>query len=163
MFLLLLPSPSTHGCFRERTTGPIQKLCSDPVYRSQFLRCNTVQVKPCGPRAQQIACINVSIQRCCLHPCSGDKTVPPISPFLSTGVCRQKTIFYWKDYRQASAFNPELALQCLSDPPEEFKADRIFCVCACYLIFEVLREAVICLQLTRTRSDCKSLFEEAIA
>ena len=148
MLLLLLPSPSTPGCFRECTTRLTQKLWSDPVYHSQFLHCNMVQVKPSGPWAQQIACINVSIQRCCLHPCSGDKTVPRISPFLSTEICRQKTIFYWKGYRQASTFNPELALQCLSDPPEEFKADRIFCVCACYLIFEVLREAVICLQLT---------------
>ena len=57
-------------------------------------------------------------------------------------------MFYWEGCRQASAFNPEPALQCLSDPPEEFKADRIFSACACYLIFEVLREAVICLQLT---------------
>lgn len=71
------------------------------------------------------------------------------------------TVFYWKVHKQTRAFNPELALQCLSDPPEEFKADCILCVCACYLIFEVLWEASICLQMTCTRSDCRSLFKEA--
>ena len=136
MFLLLLPSSSTPGCFRGYTTRLIQKPWSDPVHHSRLLRCNTVHVKACGPRAQQIACTNVSIQRCCLHPCSGDKTVINISPFLRTEVCRQKTIFYWRAYRQASTFNPELALQCLSDPPEEFKAGCIFhkfklVVCRC--------------------------------
>lgn len=151
-------SPIHPGCFWECNTRLIQRLCFVPVCHAEFLHCTMVQVKPCGLQTEQIAGINVSIQRCYLPPCSRDRTVPHISAFLSTKVCRQKTIFYWKSYRQASTFNPELALQCLSEPPEEFKADHIFlCVCACYLIFEVLQEAVICLQPTRMQCDCKSL------
>lgn len=104
----------------------------------------------------------VNKQKAWLHPCSTENTAPHISPFPSTEVSREKTIFCWKVHNQTRALNPELALQCLSDPAEEFKADCIFCVCACYLTFEVLWVASICLQLTCTKPDCKSLFKKAI-
>lgn len=130
----LRPPRFTPGCFWERNARLIQRLCSATVCHTQFLHCNMVQVKPCGLQAEQIAGINVSTQRCYLPPCPRDRTIPHISAFLSTKVCRQKTIFYWKSYRQASTFNPELALQCLSDPPEEFKAHCIFCVCALVIL-----------------------------
>lgn len=121
-----------------------------------------VQVKPCGLQTEQIAGINVSVQRCYLRPCSRDRTVLHISAFLSTKVCRQKTIFYWKSYRQASTFNPELALQCLSDSPEEFKADRIF-LCVCLLSYLWSPSGGRDLPSTNTNAVWLQIFEEAIA
>lgn len=83
-----------------------------------------------------------------LAPCSRDKVVPDSSPFFQVLRSAGRKPYFAEGYRQTSALNPELALQRLSDSLEEFRAGHIFCVSACYLIFGVLREAVIRLQLT---------------
>lgn len=155
--LPLHPPPAAFG--NECTAGLIQRLWSDPAYHSvSVLRYGAGQAMWSPGTANHVhKCVNPEIL---------------FAPPLQRQDCSTHLSFskYW-DFqaenhilldRQACTFNPELALQCLSDSPEEFEADGIFCVCPCYLIFEVLREDTICLQLTWTQSDCKSLFKEVI-